>query len=42
MPALHTDARYARRTLIASGAMALLAVALILLTLLVWYPRVPS
>lgn len=39
MPELTTDATHARATVFASGVMAMTAVALVLLTLLVWYPR---
>jgi hypothetical protein len=39
---LHTDERHARMTVVASMAAALTTVALILLTLLVWYPRTTS
>jgi hypothetical protein len=39
---LSNDEMHARRTLIASGLMALTSVALILATLLVWYPRTVS
>lgn len=42
MPALKTDPTQARATVLASGVMAMTAVALVLLALLVWYPRSAS
>lgn len=36
---LSNDEMHARRTVIASGLMATVSVALIVATLLIWYPR---